>query len=636
MKNTLTLSQACEIIGVSVATGRNWVRLGKLTPLYNSRPLQFDADYIADFSKSLETGASGALKSRRNKTRISGNRVYRDYTESSENVAVADRLVQYAGSVKPRVLLANLALQLVLKREGNLVSDFSGGRLNAGGLTPLISDLLGGEAVEPSPALYESVRFIPGEDTLGLVYISLRDIGSRKASGAYYTPHDTVKRLVGSVLATTDVKSSSVLDPCCGTGNFLIYMSRHVSSPTQLYGQDCDEISVLITRLNIALSCDIDDIKFLYENFTVGDTLLENTDKSFDIIVGNPPWGCEFTEEYKQLLLERYFTAAKNATESSGLFIERSLSLLKDGGLLALVVPQAVLNIRAHKKTRQVMRSCSFRFVTYVDDAFDGVLCPAVILGIVKDGSAKTEGCVVSSKNGTYIIEKNRPLSDCGFMFDVRDAEADCLDAMRRGERKYLFENAEFALGIVTGDNSKYISRVRSDGLEPVFRGGDVHKYGLRPPSSFIMYQPSALQQTADDRLYRAKEKLLYRFISRTLVFAYDAQGRLSLNSCNILIPKIPGMSIKYVMAALNSRAASFYFQKTFGSVKVLRSHLEKIPLPCASERMQRLIEKKTDLISACPDIGLYDEIDEIFNGLYGLSDAQAEIIRLNTGAPIL
>ena len=37
---------------------------------------------------------------------------------------------------------------------------------------------------------------------------------------------------------------------------------------------------------------------------------------------------------------------------------------------------------------------------------------------------------------------------------------------------------------------------------------------------------------------------------------------------------------MKYIMAILNSRVAQFYFKKRFNSVKVLRSHIEQIPIP--------------------------------------------------------
>ena len=96
--------------------------------------------------------------------------------------------------------------------------------------------------------------------------------------------------------------------------------------------------------------------------------------------------------------------------------------------------------------------------------------------------------------------------------------------------------------------------------------------------------------------MYRAKEKLLYRFICNQLVFAYDDKKTLSLNSCNIVIPKIEKLQAKYILAILNSRIAQFIFNKKFDSVKILRAHIESIPIPNASEKQQNEIIKIVDI----------------------------------------
>ena len=85
-------------------------------------------------------------------------------------------------------------------------------------------------------------------------------------------------------------------------------------------------------------------------------------------------------------------------------------------------------------------------------------------------------------------------------------------------------------------------------------------------------------------------------------VFAYDNTGLLSLNSCNILIPQIPGLSVKYVLAVLNSSVAQFFFEKKFHSVKVLRSLLEQIPIPMADEETQTLIVELVDKLMVLED----------------------------------
>ena len=63
-----SLKELCEQLSISIATGRNWVKLGKITPQYikNGVPY-FDKKHIAIIENEIRSGKNVALKSRRNK-----------------------------------------------------------------------------------------------------------------------------------------------------------------------------------------------------------------------------------------------------------------------------------------------------------------------------------------------------------------------------------------------------------------------------------------------------------------------------------------------------------------------------------------------------------------------------------------
>ena len=165
-----------------------------------------------------------------------------------------------------------------------------------------------------------------------------------------------------------------------------------------------------------------------------------------------------------------------------------------------------------------------------------------------------------------------------------------------------------------------------------ILKGSDLCKYRFHDTDHYIVFKPESFQQIAPTKYYRAEEKLLYRFICNQLVFAYDNRKTLSLNSCNILIPQIPGISVKYVMAVLNSRIAQFYFKKTFHSVKVLRSHIEQIPIPITNTESQEHIIRLADLILSATNENditeTYDEIDREIAEIYGLSGEEHLLIK--------
>ena len=113
--------------------------------------------------------------------------------------------------------------------------------------------------------------------------------------------------------------------------------------------------------------------------------------------------------------------------------------------------------------------------------------------------------------------------------------------------------NSRWGLGIVTGNNQTCLKTEQTDELEPIYTGKEIQPYRLSAPKRFIRFTPQNFQQCAPEVLFRTSPKLLYKFIGSKLVFAIDNERSLALNSANILIPDVEGLSIYSVMGLLNS-----------------------------------------------------------------------------------
>ena len=256
--------------------------------------------------------------------------------------------------------------------------------------------------------------------------------------------------------------------------------------------------------------------------------------------------------------------------------------------------------------------------------------CPAIILGVQKGSHGETKGCRIGLNNKEFIINENRDVDATSFSFNMCDEEYDCLQVISSVQNaKYLANNAKFALGIVTGNNKEYIANEKADGMEVILKGSDIFRYAMKETDNYIQFAPEKFQQVAPTEMYRAEEKLLYRFIAEVPVFTYDNQQTLSLNSCNILIPQIEGMNIKYILAILNSSVAAYFINKKYNSVKLLRSHIESLPIPMVSAEKQNDIIRKVDhIMNSSENIsGLYEELDNEIMNIYSLSEIQRKTI---------
>ena len=192
---------------------------------------------------------------------------------------------------------------------------------------------------------------------------------------------------------------------------------------------------------------------------------------------------------------------------------------------------------------------------------------------------------------------------------------------------RYNLSESIWALGIVTGNNKEKLFSMQESDMEPIFTGKEISKYCLKPPQKYIRYDRSQFQQVAKDEIYRADEKLVYKFISSKLVFAYDAAQRLFLNSANILIPNIPRMSVKTVMAFLNSKLYSYLYKKLFGEIKILKGNLLELPFPEISTEENREIEHLVNQIMESYDSELDEKLQNLIYKIYNLSNMEIEYL---------
>lgn len=649
-----TLTELCNLLSISQATVKNWIKLKKIIPNTDAKgQITFSKQYVEKFINEIKSDSSPLLKSRRNKKYKNGNSVYNDYvSKDSLNLKAVQDLLNYLGENKIKLseneikyILADCAIQLFLNRNktfSSINNNYLLEYLNSNNIienySPLVEVLIQNKQeaetfFKNNPELFNH-KYIYEEDNdiLGLLYLSLSDISDRKARGAYFTPNKTVKKIIDNLdFATCKNTNAKITDPCCGSGNFLIQLPKNIKVE-QIFGNDIDKTSIDLTRINITLKYNCKNIQLLYKNFSNTNFLTSKTDTDYRYIIGNPPWGYEFSTEEINDLKQTYLCMNGKNTDSYDLFTEKALNSLSPNGVLFFVLPEAILNVKSHQIIRNIIvKDTSILYLEYLGNTFDKVQCPSIIIKF-KKSKQQDSGMKVKTKNREFIIEKPRKVDPTYFNFNMTDQEYQILDKIINNKNNlYLKSNGIFSLGIVTGNNKKYLSKTKTPNNESIIKGKDIKKYQIRTIKNFIKFEPENFQQVAPIEIYRSREKLLYKFISKELSFAYDNKGTLTLNSCNILIPTFKDLEIKYVMTVLNSRIAQFIFNKRFNSVKVLRSHLEQIPIPQCDKKTQQEIIKKADEIISTKDTEkyekLYNDIDYTVAKLYNLSDEEYKLL---------
>ena len=312
--------------------------------------------------------------------------------------------------------------------------------------------------------------------------------------------------------------------------------------------------------------------------------------------------------------------------ETFSYFFVKAFEQLKDEGTIRFLFPEAILNVKVHRDIRKFIIDCAgLVSITTYDDMFSGVTTKYVDIECGK-GADKDKFDVYES-NKKRCVEKKTVYETENLIFNLLSDYDLSIVRIVKGRGKYSLQNSIWALGVVTGDNKGKLFPECLEGMEKIYTGKEIQPYVLRPAKNYILFDRANLQQVAKEETYRAPEKLVYKFISNKLVFAYDDSASLFLNSANILIPDIPSMSAKTVMAFLNSSLFQFMYISLFGEVKILKGNLIELPFPEISEHENKQLSSLVDEVLN-GDSTKQEVIESYIFSIYGLTQEQIQYVR--------
>lgn len=560
---------------VSKATRRNWARLG-----------------VGTDKRKCTTRANKRLSDR--------HIMPKESFDDQKNVQYIEHLAQYAQDNDLTINELVFSVGLELMRRVNVTQE------NIDFIVSKYSDEIQERDIREC--------YLPHEtNILSLIYQYMQTEGEKNAKGSYYTPKDVVMDMVKDIELLPEDK---VLDPCCGGGVFLLNVPN--IKPEQIYGVDLDPIAVMISQINFFLKFPVTHVRpkifcanfleqadlFLRHSTEYQQTILDN---SFDYIITNPPWGGANND---------YRCNVVTSGETFSYFLVKSYSKLCDNGVMRFLLPDAILNVKTHQDIRKyLLESTNLSRIRSYQGTFTGVMTRYVALETKK--SPISTAIVLEGDKENFALDKSTLTSKNYYSINFITSKGARILNKIKDKKTHDLSKAVWALGIVTGDNKHKLFDEMRDGLEPIYTGKEIIPYKLKAAKKYILYDRTSFQQVAKDEIYRAPEKLAYKFISDKLTFSIDTSGQLFLNSANLLIPNIPSMSINTVAAFLNSELYQFFYQKSFGGIKVLKSNLLLLPfMSLTKEQDAYMSGLVNDLIDGKQDknIELQQYIYELFN----------------------
>ena len=383
--------------------------------------------------------------------------------------------------------------------------------------------------------------------------------------------------------------------------------------------------------------------KFFDSNWMFG------IDGGFDVVIGNPPYGANLSEQQKDYLKTKYDYLVERL-RNSYLYFMGVADVLSPKGVISYIVPNEFLfQIYMCKARRYFLTSLRISQVLNIgESAFDAIV-PTCILLLTQDKYSEYDIALVDLRESDIIKDKNalqklsfghmsnkqiynNPLST--FTFDFKRTEL--LTKLLKCPSRFEDFCIDIFNGVSTSCNAVYIvdsNDVHQYGLEPIYlkptiKGEHITRFHLPDTTPlYLLYintdfkfeiapkTAEYLQKRKDIligksvekrngnrpwyELFRARNenslkvvpKIIIRQTGDSIIGAIDNIGYYSIDSTNVILLKEQyNKDCSFLIALLNSKLIKFFYQEISqegGRVlaQIKPIRVRSLPIPHYSEK---------------------------------------------------
>lgn len=240
-----------------------------------------------------------------------------------------------------------------------------------------------------------------------------------KELGQYPTPNGVVGFMFDRALQYVSTKCPKILEPACGDGRFLkeaykrLFPCQNIMN--MLYGVDIDPKMVEKTKralYDLGAPKKAVDTNIRTGNFLIiPSTRIINSDANiwdkaapiddfghFDLIIGNPPYVRQerIPYRFKEYLREHY-DVFHGRGDLCIYFFERSIRLLRKGGILCFISTDKYTRTTYGKKLRRLLLKYKIlEYISFKKGPFKGIGVNASIIILKKEKAGKKHEILVS------------------------------------------------------------------------------------------------------------------------------------------------------------------------------------------------------------------------------------------------
>lgn len=222
--------------------------------------------------------------------------------------------------------------------------------------------LISSNAIAKAGRLFSKYDFSAADiDFKARAFQNVYKPATRAGMGQYFTPLPVIRFIVSCVAPSL---SDLIIDPFAGSAHFLTESLSYVLPSAQnekaknefvfykLHGIEKSERMVRIAMTDMRLHGDGHSNIRCTDALLPFDSYTDLTGNSFDIVMTNPPFGSVLQKESYSYLGDFELLEGKTKVPLEVLGLERSIQLLRDGGRLAIVLPESIFVNKSYAYVR--------------------------------------------------------------------------------------------------------------------------------------------------------------------------------------------------------------------------------------------------------------------------------------------
>jgi hypothetical protein len=401
----------------------------------------------------------------------------------------------------------------------------------------------------------------------------------------------------------------------------------------------------------------------------------EKGEVGFDVVIGNPPYGYLISEQ-EQNYFRKTYHYQNYQKDLYLLFLERYSFILKNEGILGIIVSNTWLQSITFKEIRQYLTNTfkwlkilhlpekvfkavvdtnvlvfqlnnkinDFDYEFVVEELRDKIVRPLHKLNmnsISRDGEVIN---IVTNKTGqdlfNKIIRHSKPLKD---YFNVYNG----IKPFEKGKgtppqtEKTMQEKPFVKVGENPGNDWR-----------PLLRGSLINRYkNLWQEDSWILYG-KWLAAPRDESIFDRELKIFVRQTGDSIISTIVNRKFLARDNLHIIVHKSDQNELKYLIAILNSKLIRYVYniinpEKGEALAQVKKAHIEQLPVIDISKQV-KIKNQLTDLVTQMLSLNekmiwlktptertaserqiqaTDTQIDQLVYQLYGLTEEEIKIV---------